>query len=176
MARRELRRLLAGQTGAGRCMGKVGEVPVWVLNKDVRDPFGRVSQTFPRTPESAAASRRFLSEVLAPIADTIDFDAAVLLTSELVNNAILHTSGPRIKVEVVVGEDSLRIGVVDRGPKLPVVLPAAPSNVGGRGLRIVEQMATGWGVQKMERKQKCIWFRIPVTPHLLGPAPPRPTR
>ena len=151
-------------------------MPDWVLDKDVKDLFSRASQTFPRAPESAAASRRFLSEVLAPIADAIDLDAAVLLTSELVNNAILHTSGPRIKVEVIMGDDSLHIGVIDGSPKSPLVLPARPGDVGGWGLRIVQQMSACWGVEEMESRQKCVWFRVPVTPHLLDRAPPRSPR
>ncbi len=168
---------LLGIAGRGsRCIGKIEEVPDWVPNKDVADAFSRASQMFPRAPASAAACRRFLSEVLAPIADAIDMDAAVLLTSELVNNAILHTSGPRIKVEVIMGDDSLHIGVIDGSPKSPLVLPARPGDVGGWGLRIVQQMSACWGVEEMESRQKCVWFRVPVTPHLLDRAPPRSPR
>ena len=77
-------------------------------------------------PEAASAgvARRFVEQALAEIVRPAAIDVVVLLTSELVTNAIMHAGTP---VEVLVrGLDSgVQVEVVDAGQQVPVVVDGA---------------------------------------------------
>ena len=120
-------------------------------------------------PTSAAAARRFARTVLErwrwPSAAA---DAVLLCTDELVTNAILHAMSD---VDVVLRRSdlSLRVEVHDasRRPPLRRVHPVDADS--GRGLRLVEELADGWGVDSTERG-KAVWFevRTPVEAPTIG--------
>ena len=72
--------------------------------------------------------------------------------SELATNAVRHAHTP---FEVVVQTDGyVRIEVEDRSTDPPVRKP--PSEEGGRGLAIVEQLCDRWGVH-IVREKKYVW-------------------
>src|SRR5262249_49187840 len=107
--------------------------------------------------ESAAAARRFVSAAVQGTG--IDGTDAALLTSELVNNAIVHTRRDfAVRVDVGNG-DGVVIGVVDHLPReLPMT--RAPALDGGRGLALLDAIAPAWGVDSTD-DEKCVWFRLP---------------
>ena len=70
---------------------------------------------------------------------------AVLLVSELVSNAILH-AGTDLLVEFKTAGKTIMIAVTDGSPQLVRGPPAAPLDEGGRGLLLVDALATRWGV------------------------------
>ena len=71
-------------------------------------------------------------------------DDAVLVLSELVTNAIVHAAAG-CTVEVRHRDDLLRLEVRDRSPQAPVMRLVGPSDVGGRGLHVVDAVAEAWG-------------------------------
>ena len=86
-------------------------------------------------------------------------DTVELLTSEVVTNAIIHgKSGPQLAVTV---DGSLvRVAVQDRSPAIPVRRLDNLDDVSGRGVIIVEEMATAWGVEHERNGSKRVWFEV----------------
>lgn len=113
-------------------------------------------------------------------------DDAVLCTSELAANAVLHALTP---FEVVVRRtfDGVRVEVLDRRPRqLPVPVPhqgpagpLAALRVTGRGLQIVASLARRWGITTSP-DAKSVWFEMqpqgapdePTAPIVVLGAPP----
>jgi anti-sigma regulatory factor (Ser/Thr protein kinase) len=86
------------------------------------------------------------------------FDAVVLLTSEVVTNAVLHARSP-IEVAVEIGSHTVRVQVSDGLPGLRG--DADRSRHGGRGLVLVAAMASHWGIAKREDiGGKSVWFEV----------------
>ena len=110
----------------------------------------------PVTPKAAGAARRLLvAEGLDP-----DLDHTVcLLASELVTNAIMH-SGMRPDERLVVAarmtEDFARVEVRDTGPGFD---PATRREGTGYGLRMLDMLASRWGVDRDDRGTR-VWFEV----------------
>jgi anti-sigma regulatory factor (Ser/Thr protein kinase) len=101
---------------------------------------------FRRASDQILAARAFVRETLSRWGETSTVDDALLVTSELFTNAVLHGSG-QIDLYVTLDPEMLRIAVVDEGRRTPErwpeQIPAATP--GGRGLRIVDTLASTWG-------------------------------
>jgi two-component sensor histidine kinase len=111
-------------------------------------------------PASAAEARRFVARALDGVSAQAR-EIGVLLTSELVTNALLYAQG-RITVRVVPGSagGAVRVIVHDGNSQ-----PVEPRRVGadatsGRGLALVEQLSTSWGVDLVEDDGKEVWFEV----------------
>ncbi len=89
-----------------------------------------------------------------------DAEAAALLASELAANAVIHANS---SFEVRVAEEgkAFRVEVVNDSPEMLVAL-REPSDGSGRGLHIVDTLASRWGTDVMDR-QKVVWFELPTT-------------
>ncbi|MCL3861410.1 ATP-binding protein [Actinotalea sp. K2] len=84
-----------------------------------------------------------------------------LLSSELLANAVLHgPEGGAIGVRVHHDSGVLRVSVADTGAQPPVVLRQEPTAASGRGMAIVEAMATRWGVEEHGDGGKTVWFEL----------------
>lgn len=98
-------------------------------------------------------------------------DDAVLAADELVGNARRHGEEPRSCRVIVHPGRLLRIEVDDSSLTPPS--KRVPDETGGRGLRLVENLATAWGVQVHER-HKTVWAEFALdhltndAPHLMG--------
>jgi anti-sigma regulatory factor (Ser/Thr protein kinase) len=118
-----------------------------------------VSASFPGTPGGAVAARHFVRDALTA-SDGELRDTVVLLTSEVVTNAALHT-GADFEVEITTldGGD-VRVWVTDLSPEqLPQVRPAPVDATGGRGLHVVDALASAWGVD-YQPHGKIVWFEV----------------
>jgi serine/threonine-protein kinase RsbW len=82
----------------------------------------------------------------------------VLLADEVVTNAVLHGEGP-IDLAVEPSEERVKVTVRDRSDARPVAGEPACHAEEGRGLSIVEALASRWGVSSME-PGKSVWFEI----------------
>ena len=114
----------------------------------------------PAVPSSARAARTYVSAVVSA-ADLPDgvVESAALLTSEVVTNAIVH-AGRDITVHAVVNEDAcVRVEVSDAEPRLPAVQPTRIESTNGRGLVLVEALATTWGID-VKSVGKTVWFEL----------------
>lgn len=107
--------------------------------------------TFPGTPKSIAAARRWVADTLTEW-DIHDRSVIELVVSELATNAIVHTTSGRpygrYSLSVAVSSDQLRVEVRDAGPlpgRSPACVWAHPEATHGRGLALVDTFAT-WGL------------------------------
>ncbi|WP_442819042.1 SpoIIE family protein phosphatase [Streptomyces sp. NBC_01235] len=99
-----------------------------------------------RVPEASRHARRFTRRTLRAwgITDAAA-DAALLVVSELVTNALVHTDG-QVRLDLTLMNQRLRVAVTDTSPRTPV----KPTNLGweatgGRGILLVEAMSDAWG-------------------------------
>jgi serine phosphatase RsbU (regulator of sigma subunit)/anti-sigma regulatory factor (Ser/Thr protein kinase) len=134
-----------------------------------RDEFA-ASAAYQPEPAAAAAARRFVRDTLrswdvaALAADAARLvDDAVLLTSELVTNAVVHAGTP-VDVICRLGGGEVEVVVRDRHPaRMLPDPPAAADNpaerTSGRGLLLPTALASSWGVT-YARTAKAVWFRI----------------
>jgi DNA-binding NarL/FixJ family response regulator len=113
----------------------------------------------PQVAASARASRQVLLGVLDGWISDETRDAAALLISELVTNVVRHAATD-VDVRIAVGARTVRVEVSDRNPEVPVLRSPAPTDVGGRGMRIVDELSLRWGVEA-RRTGKCVWFELP---------------
>lgn len=84
-----------------------------------------------------------------------------LLTSELVTNALVHGAGdPALVLGVDEIQRTIRVEVHDTEPTLDIhPLHGEPSRTKGRGLAIVDALATNWGVEP-RWDGKAVWFEL----------------
>ncbi|MEU6537700.1 ATP-binding protein [Streptomyces sp. NPDC047000] len=114
------------------------------------EPYGR-SHTLelPATPEAVRAARGSAGEVLASwgVADELA-DSVVLVTSELVTNAVTHSGSERIVYRLYGTGGVVRVEVEDqnRGHRLPAPRRPGPEEQSGRGLLLVGTLSRDWGV------------------------------
>jgi anti-sigma regulatory factor (Ser/Thr protein kinase) len=87
-------------------------------------------------------------------------EAAVLLTDELVTNAVVH-GGDWYAVEMHMDEVSMRVTVSDHNHEVPRVYGASAVREHGRGVAIVDAMARRWGTRVTE-EGKQVWFELDV--------------
>ena len=111
---------------------------------------------FPCRPESVTAARRFVRDALRDSSTEI-VEAAELMTSELASNCIRHA---HTEFELRIrSRDEVRVEVRDTGDGRPEMQSPAPEDPSGRGLRIVEAMASSWGVAPFS-SGKVVWFTL----------------
>lgn len=126
------------------------------------------SATVPGRPQDVRTARRFVAAMIGashPHAET-----ALLLTSELVANAVTHSRsglpGGMVDVAVAVRGPALLISVTDDGS--PSSLPAVSARAGGQdsvaeehgnGLILVASLADAWGYQSAGCRTM-VWFML----------------
>lgn len=117
------------------------------------------STTLPPDPSSVPVARHFTADVLEGLATTEEAEqTAELLVSELATNAVLHAASP-LRLSVYRHADAVRVEVRDDDPTLPKSVTPDPERPGGRGILLVDALATRWGVNSNDRG-KTIWFEI----------------
>ena len=135
--------------------------------------------TYQPEPKAAAAARLFVRDTLQAWAVTGAADRrglvddAVLLTSELVTNAVVH-AGTAVQVTCRLVEGAVEVVVSDGHPGrlVPEVLdgePIAADRIGGRGLLMPAALASAWGVA-YGRASEAVWFRLALDGAGSGPA------
>jgi anti-sigma regulatory factor (Ser/Thr protein kinase) len=116
--------------------------------------------TLEAEPASARAARQFVRDRLHEWHCDHVSEAVVLLTSELVTNAIVH-AGTSVTLAVQCGEDAIRVEIDDRSTELPVPRQVPPDSISGHGLKLVDVMSGRWGVER-HAGGKTVWFEVPV--------------
>ena len=128
------------------------------------------SAAYQPEPTAAAAARRFVRDTLQAWAATgvvTDghglIDDAVLLTSELVTNAVVH-AGTEVHLTCRLADDAVEVVVRDGHPARLVPEAADDESgpaerTGGRGLLLPAALASAWGVA-YGRSSKAVWFRL----------------
>jgi anti-sigma regulatory factor (Ser/Thr protein kinase) len=135
------------------------------------------SLTIAAVPGNVRKARAFVAEVLGP--DHPCVDTAVLLCSELVTNAVLHSESrwPGGTVTVLVtgppdltstdtdgtdpdGSGPVRVEVIDEGSASSIPVVKADSYAAdGHGLFLVDNLAQQWGYESGDTGTT-VWFRL----------------
>jgi serine/threonine-protein kinase RsbW len=89
-------------------------------------------------------------------------EAAVLIVSELVTNAIVHSGSDVVSCVLRLGGGLLRIEVTDRGVGVeePAVRKPADDDVSGRGLLLVNAVSEAWGVSQALPAGRTVWATL----------------
>ena len=115
-------------------------------------------RTFPHEPESVPAARRFATSVLLGVpAETLE--AVELMVSELSTNCIRHTnSGFDLTISRAGGD--IRVEATDGAGGTPEMRSPKPTDPSGRGLKIIDMLASDWGVDHSPATGKTVWFTV----------------
>lgn len=120
---------------------------------------GHRSLPLAAVPESAPCARAFARATLrdwrvgAEVADR-----AILLTSELVTNAVRH-AGTRVILHLDRAEHLLRVEVDDAAEQRPRRRRVDLLAEGGRGLELVDRLSSKWGVEGRPGGKR-VWFEL----------------
>lgn len=109
-------------------------------------------------PASVARIRRFATDACRLSAPDADCDTVSLLVSEVATNALIHGVG-QVRVRVVPQSKGVRIEVIDGSATLPHPRDAALLDEGGRGLALVDALASSWGAEPTGAG-KTVWFEV----------------
>jgi anti-sigma regulatory factor (Ser/Thr protein kinase) len=119
---------------------------------------------------SVGVARRLLRHELTTLrhaaVDADLLDAAGLLVSELVTNAVVHARTD-VTLHVQLRRGVLRIEVTDGSPVVPTPRRTTGLAGTGRGLQLVDRLSNRWGVQK-SRGGKTIWFELAPVEEAVG--------
>jgi anti-sigma regulatory factor (Ser/Thr protein kinase) len=114
-------------------------------------------------PAAAGEARRLVREAICAWDVPLDPSVAVLLTSELVTNAIRHEAGQTITLAVTCLRGQLRVDVHDSSCSWPVVLEASADAEAGRGLMLVATLSDEWGFYRTPAG-KAVYFTLAFAP------------
>lgn len=113
-------------------------------------------------PQVVGEARALMRSALALWDCDDPLDAGELLTSEVVSNAVRHAAGVlAMEIELSWRDSVVRVSVEDPTSDPPVLRAADADASGGRGLALVESLATRWGSHRTQRG-KVVWFEFPV--------------
>lgn len=132
----------------------------------------RAAATFDPVARSVATARAFVRDTLQGWGYTDVVDDAVVLTSELVTNAVVH-AGTAADVLCLRTEDGVRVEIADHYPEREIPLQPAGLNFGnsesenGRGLLLCAALASRWGVEYSPTR-KHVWFQLDLPDRPVG--------
>ncbi|NEC65950.1 SpoIIE family protein phosphatase [Streptomyces sp. SID9727] len=132
----------------------------------------RAAATFEPVARSVATARAFVRDTLQGWGYTDVVDDAVVLTSELVTNAVIH-AGTAADVLCLRTEDGVRVEIADHYPEREIPLQTAGLDLGGldsengRGLLLCAALASRWGVEYSPTR-KHVWFQLDLPDRPVG--------
>ncbi|MFJ9828555.1 SpoIIE family protein phosphatase [Streptomyces sp. NPDC101160] len=142
----------------------------------------RAAASFEPVGRSVATARAFVRDTLQGWGYAEVVDDAVVLTSELVTNAVVH-AGTAADVLCLRRDDGVRIEVADRYPEREIPVQQSRTahshdRENGRGLLLCAALAARWGVDYSPTR-KHVWFHLdiperPVGTRSAGPVLPDP--
>ncbi|GAA2664748.1 SpoIIE family protein phosphatase [Streptomyces vastus] len=122
----------------------------------------RESWTVWRVPQAVGHARRFTKRTLRAWGVTQQTDAILLVVSELVTNALVHTDG-QVRLDLTLINNRFRVAVADISPRTPI----KPTSIGweatgGRGILLVEALSAAWGTVPVSGGKQ-VWCEIPLS-------------
>ncbi|MFF9018327.1 SpoIIE family protein phosphatase [Streptomyces sp. NPDC014870] len=131
----------------------------------------RAAATFDPVGRSVATARAFVRDTLQGWGYAEVVDDAVVLTSELVTNAVIH-AGTAADVLCLRADDGVRVEVADRYPEREIPVQggrtlAHPDRENGRGLLLCAALASRWGVEYTST-HKHVWFQLDLPERPIG--------
>lgn len=116
-------------------------------------------------PAAAAEARGHVQAAISAWDVPVDPDVAVLLTSELVTNAIRHETSDTITLFITCCYGHLRVDVQDTSRFFPVLVDASADEEAGRGLMLVDSLSDKWGCDRIPAG-KAVYFTLAFQPAL----------
>ena len=132
---------------------------------------------------AVAAARAEVEAAIGAWCVPVDPDVAILLTSELVTNAVTHATRPSLNrraarrgiaaeavlLVIAADEAGLRVDVHDGSGDLPVLgdCPAEADAETGRGLLLVTSLSAEWGFYRTPGG-KAVYFTLEAQPDVHG--------
>ncbi len=121
------------------------------------------SLTIPGRPEQVCVARAFVSRTLSAHQIDTDNDAATLLTSEIVTNAIAHTKsgvdGGTVTIVVIGIPHGVLVEVIDGGSAATPIVKGDLFADDGHGLFLVQHLAAQWGYLR-DPAGTTVWFHL----------------
>jgi anti-sigma regulatory factor (Ser/Thr protein kinase) len=121
-------------------------------------------------PAAPAEARRRVRDAIRSWQVPVDLDAALLLTSELVTNAIRHEAGQgaqAVMLAIASSRGRLRVDVHDTSRSLPAMAEVPADAETGRGLLLVETLSDEWGFYRTPAG-KAVYFTLAFEPDETG--------
>jgi anti-sigma regulatory factor (Ser/Thr protein kinase) len=107
---------------------------------------------------SPAQARQCVDDLLVSV--PADFRAtAELVTSELATNVLRHVRD-QFTLSLALTDDELLVAVTDTNGHIPTLGPLSVDAEGGRGLHLIDNLSTSWGVRLIYKGGKTVWSRI----------------
>src|SRR5579862_4951463 len=135
------------------------------------------SLTIPGRPEQVGLARSFVARTLGSNRIAADADAATLLTSEIVTNAIQHTKsgvdGGTVTIVVIGVPRGVLVEILDDGSAGTPVVKGDLYAAEGHGLFLVQHLAAQWGYHR-DSAGTTVWFHLPVAEAEQSGEPPGP--
>lgn len=113
--------------------------------------------SYPPTTASVSVARNDAAAVVADQYPELTDDVR-LVVSELATNAVLH-AGTAFRLHVGVGDEVVRLEVIDDEPAPPAVRMPALEAASGRGLHLIDALCSGWGVVPTGQG-KVVWAEL----------------
>ena len=110
-------------------------------------------------PAAAAAARSQVRAAIYAWDIPVDPSVAVLLTSELVTNAIRHETGKTIELVISCAYGQLHVDVYDTSPALPMPVDGPADAEIGRGLMLLASLSSSWGYYRTPTG-KAVYFTL----------------
>ena len=111
-----------------------------------------------RVNTASRGAREYLRTALTDVeSDTLE--TVLLVTTELITNAVLHAEGP-IDLTVDVGPEQLVVQVFDCEPLPPLQQDHDLGRTDGRGIALVSMVSSDWGTRYHDGG-KTVWAVIP---------------
>lgn len=120
-----------------------------------------------REPTAAAEARRQVRAVIRAWKVPVDPDIAVLLTSDLVTNAITRGDGETVTLAIRCSRTHLRIDVYDMSRSLSMAVDEPVGKETGRGLVLIAALSTEWGSFRTPTGE-AVYFTLAFQPDLPG--------
>ena len=116
-------------------------------------------------PAATAEARGQVRAIICAWDVPVDPGVAVLLTSELVTNAIRHEPGETVMLVISCSRGQLRVDVHDTSRSWPVLADTPADAETGRGLMLVATLSADWGVYRTPAG-KAVYFTLAFEPDL----------
>ena len=115
---------------------------------------------FEPSADAPRLGRAFIRDYLEECGASSCEHEAVLVVSELVTNVVRHANTD-IRLHAEWDAATLRVEVRDGSSILPAIADLADEH--GCGLRLVQQLASSWGVE-LRDDGKAVWFTVTARP------------
>jgi anti-sigma regulatory factor (Ser/Thr protein kinase) len=131
------------------------------MNQEVRRPVTGIRKDLPASYHAPSIARRALDGWLSDVVEERTAEDVRVAATEVVANAVRHGGLQKDDTIILCGSvgDVVKISVKQPSPVVGAeVQPQADLPEGGLGLRIVDKVATRWGVN--QGPPGVVWFEV----------------